>query len=89
MWVVFFDEVQALTIYPVPGTIRAEVAATATPGFEGTSRYFSVYSNYQEREADFAPVLHAATSLDDLLARLAAMPQVRVQELENPVFATP
>ena len=89
VWVAFYDEIQALTIYPQPGAIRSEVAAHPTPGFDGQSRYFSFYSNYGEREADFVEAIHSATSLDDLLAKLRALPKVRVQELTNPVFADP
>ncbi len=88
IWYVFFQEIHALTIYPQPGLIRSEAGNQPTPGFEGRSAYFSVFSLYHERETEFAEALHGATSLDDLLARLRAMPGVRVEEDVNPTFAS-
>ena len=46
-------------------------------------------SNYKEREDYFAATVAAATSFDDLLKRLKALPKVTVQEDINPIYITP
>ena len=46
-------------------------------------------SNYKEREDHFAASIAAATSFDDLLKRLKALPKVSVQEDINPIYVTP
>ncbi len=89
IWYVFYEDIHALSVYATPGPISSESGNEPTPGFAGTSPYFSVTSNYKEREDYFAASIAAATSFDDLLKRLKALPKVSVQEDINPIYITP
>ena len=89
IWYVFYEDIHALSVYATPGPITSEPGNAPTPGFAGSSPYFSVTSNYKEREEYFIPAISAATSFDDLIARLKALPRVTVQEDENPIYKVP
>lgn len=89
IWYVFYEDIHALSVYSTPGPISSEPGNEPTPGFGGTSRFFSVTSNYKEREDYFAATIAAATSFDDLIAKLKALPKVSIQEDENPIYKMP
>ena len=89
IWYVFYEDIHALSVYATPGPISSEPGNAPTPGFAGTSPFFSVTSNYKEREEYFMPAIASATSFDDLIARLSALPRVTVQEDENPIYKVP
>jgi hypothetical protein len=89
MWVVIWDGIHAMSIFPDPGAIRSEDPAFEQPPYGGTSEHFSLVSHYFEEEDQFGPVIAAATSLDDLLARLAAVELTEVIEQVNPIYAEP
>ena len=85
VWYVYWDGIHCLTVYPRAGLIRSEEAANANPTFRSRNAHFSIVSHYYEREEDWAPIVDAATSLDDFLARVAGVDLVIVEEAENPV----
>ncbi|MCB9520365.1 MAG: hypothetical protein H6698_00925 [Myxococcales bacterium] len=85
LWYVYWEGIHCLTVYPAPGLVRSEEPNNAVPTFRSRSPYFSIISVYFEHEDEWAPVIDAATSLDDLLARLAELDQVEVEEALNPV----
>lgn len=89
IWYVFYEDIHALSVYSTPGPITSEPGNEPTPGFAGTSRFFSITSNYKEREDYFVETVSAATSFDDLIAKLKALPKVSIQEDENPIYKTP
>lgn len=86
IWVVFWDGVQVMTIFPQAGPIKSEEPKTASAPYGGTSRHFSVISSYVEKEEEFGPVIAAATDLEDLLRRLAEVPLTEIVEEVNPVY---
>jgi hypothetical protein len=83
---VFVDEIQALNVYPEPGPVRNESRMNERAPWGTTSAHFSIFSVYEEGEERLTPAIAAATSLDDLLVRLAAVPGVRVEEGVNPAY---
>ncbi len=87
IWIVYWDEIHTLTIYPQAGPVSSEERGNGNATFSSTNPHFSVISEYFEKEDDFAPVIEAATGVDDLLRRLAEDPMVRIEELVNPVYA--
>ena len=83
---VFVREIQALTIYPDGGPIRNEMRSGETPPWGTNSPYFAIFSNWHGAEEEVTPAISAATSLDDLLQRLATLPDVRIDEGLNPAY---
>lgn len=83
---VFVREIQALTIYPDGGPIRNEMRSGEAPPWGTNSPYFAIFSNWHGAEAEVTPAISAATSLDDLLQRLATLPDVRIDEGLNPAY---
>ena len=83
---VFVREIQALTIYPDAGPIRNEMRSGETPPWGTNSEHFAIFSNWHGAEDEVASAISAATSLDDLLQRLAALPGVRIEEGLNPAY---
>lgn len=86
LWYVFWDGIHVLTVYPRPGLVRSEEPQSSFPPFGGQSPYFSVISHYFEQEDLFGPVIAEATSLEDLLARLAGVALVEIEQTVNPVY---
>lgn len=87
IWYVYWEGIHCLTVYPQPGLIRSEEPHNASPTFSSRNEYFSLISAYYEREEELAPIVEAATSLEDLLERLAAMASTEVEEAINPIQA--
>ena len=85
LWYVFWDGIHVMTVYPMPGPIRSEEPENANAVFSSDNDNFSLISHYYEQEDFFADTIAAATSLDDLLERLAAIELVEIQEDINPV----
>lgn len=85
LWYVYWEGIHCLTVYPQAGLIRSEESANANATFRSRNPYFSIISVYYEREDEWAPEIDAATSVDDLLDRFRAMPEVEVEQAENPV----
>ena len=85
LWYVYWEGIHCLTIYPQPGLVRSEEPHNANATFQSRNEHVSIISVYYEREDAWAPVIEAATSVDDLLARLRAMEAVEVEEAVNPV----
>ena len=85
LWYIFWEGIHCLTVYPQPGLIRSEEPHNASPTFSSRNDHFSIISVYYEREDEWAPVVDAATSLEDLLERLGAMAQTEIEEALNPV----
>jgi hypothetical protein len=83
---VFVREIQALTIYPDGGPIRNELRTGETPPWGTSSPHFAIFSNWHGAEAEVTPAIVAASSLEDLLLRLSALPDVRIEEGMNPAF---
>jgi hypothetical protein len=83
---VFVREIQALTIYPDGGPIRNELRTGETPPWGTSSPHFAIFSNWHGAEDEVSPAIVAATSLEDLLQRLSALPDVRIEEGLNPAF---
>ncbi|MFT6398643.1 MAG: hypothetical protein ACJAYU_003405 [Bradymonadia bacterium] len=85
VWYVYWEGIHCLTVYPQPGLVRSEEPHNASPTFSSRNEHFSVISAYYEREDELAPVIEAATSLEDLLERMAAMADSEVEEAINPI----
>ena len=85
LWYIFWEGIHCLTVYPQPGLVRSEEPHNANPTFSSRNDHFSIISVYYEREDEWAPVIEAATSLEDLLERFGRMDQTEVEEALNPV----
>lgn len=83
---VFVREIQALTIYPDGGPIRNEMRSGEIPPWGTNSPHFAIFSNWHGAEEEVTPAIRDAISLDDLLQRLAALPDVRIEEGLNPAY---
>ncbi len=87
VWYVYWEGIHCLTVYPQPGLVRSEEPHNAGATFSSRNEHFSVISAYYEREDEISSVIDAATSLENLLERLAAMENTEVEEAINPVQA--
>lgn len=78
-WYVFWEGIHVMTVYANPGLIRSEEAGMSGPPWGERSAHFSILSHYVEQEDLFGPSIAQATSVDDLIARLATIPTVEIQ----------
>lgn len=86
IWHVMYEGIHSMTIFPEAGPIRAYNPEIVVDPYGGRSPHFSIFSRYTEREPYFAPLIREATSLEDLLARVAGLPGVEVIEDVNPAY---
>lgn len=86
IWYVFYMGIHSLTIYPEPGPIRAYDREGGVYPFGTQHPRFSVMSEYREREAHFAPFIAEAETVEELVRRLATLPDVEVEQEVNPIY---
>ena len=85
MWLVSWQGILVLTVYPLPGPVQAHRhAPDGPPPFGGRHRHFSAVSHYADRQAALAPVLAEAQSVEGLLEALRADPDYVVEQVRNP-----
>lgn len=84
LWYVYWEGIHCLTVYPQAGLIRSEEPDSANATFSSRSEHFSIISTYFEHEDAWVPAIEAATDVDDLIRRFAAMEDVEIEEARNP-----
>ncbi len=83
MFHVYWDGIHVLTVYPVAGVIRSEERGNNVPPYGEHHEEFSLISHYYERENMWAPMIEAASDVDDLLRRLGDVDLVEIDEVLN------